>query len=1165
MITRTLFKLLFWLCAVFSFQLAAAQAPNISYPSPQVYTINQSINPVLPVNSGGAVTGTSASTVIALTFNMYTHVFTVDGAGNIYVADPFSNTIEVHKVDGSTSTIKVGVLHPYAMAVDRGGKYLYSIDYLDLSIWKTDLMTGTASKFSSETSNDIAVDASGNIYLIQQTGIVKLLPDGSNKTTISPAFKYYGGAHLAVNAAGTLVYWTNAITNEVFQLNTLTHVVTTIAVSTPLYQMYASICTDDEGNLYGINTDASVEKFDALTLSKTTLLATRYGKTKGTGPFANNFVPLRGINLALDNSGNIYLLDADNNIPQIEKISNLKYSIDKPLPAGLVFDTETGQISGTPTTGSAAATYTITAYNASGNSITTFSLEVKDPLAASPPKISYPTPNVYSVNQAIVQLVPVNTGGLPTATTSLTTLINNLNYSTAIATDASGNVYINSSTKKAIEIIAPNGSRSSLNISVSYPYKLAVDRAGKYLYGVDYLTSNLWKIDIATGSAVNIGSGNNYLNVTTDAAGNVYALQKQGIEKITPNGQITTINLHSFSFIPGIAVNAAGTTLYYTEPASTKIYQVDVATGQISSFSINLPNFGTYTALTAANDGSLYFAANGQFLLYKYDISTGTLTKSASNTPGDAVDLETDNNGNVYMLNATTYNQSVEKVSGSKYTIDKPLPAGLVFDPATGIISGTPTVASPATNYTVTAYNSFGSSSAIVNIKVNAALQPSIINFPPPTTATMDLNGALQTDATSTNNETPITYTSSNPDVAYVGNDGNVYVIDIGYTTITAYQKGNDNYLPATPVPQFYTFKLFQVIDFPAIATKSTCDVSFSANALSNSDVIPLTYTSSNPAVATVSATGQITILAPGTVTITANQDEGPLYIKAQPVSRTFTVVPLITPSLTITPTTYDKCQGENLLFTANPVNAGTKPTYQWSVNGINAGSNQATFNSSTLKTGDVVTCIVTNNDGCKPVASAVSNTATVTINPNISITASISSSTTGAVLSGVPVTFTAAITPATGPQLYYNWQVNGISTGGNSPTFTSSTLADKDVVSCTITATGKCVITPSVNTNTIMVHINTQRIAEIVIPNTFTPNGDGVNDVWNIPGLLAYNDCNMTIYNRYGEAVHQSIGYRQPWDGTKNGSQVPTGVYYYIINFRNSSAVLSGSITVLR
>ncbi|HVS93074.1 MAG TPA: gliding motility-associated C-terminal domain-containing protein [Mucilaginibacter sp.] len=87
----------------------------------------------------------------------------------------------------------------------------------------------------------------------------------------------------------------------------------------------------------------------------------------------------------------------------------------------------------------------------------------------------------------------------------------------------------------------------------------------------------------------------------------------------------------------------------------------------------------------------------------------------------------------------------------------------------------------------------------------------------------------------------------------------------------------------------------------------------------------------------------------------------------------------------------------------------------------------------------------------------------------------------------------------------------------------------------------------------------------KITIPNAFTPNGDGVNDYWNIAALVTYPESLTTIYTRDGQQVYKSIGYAQPWDGTANGSPVPTGTYYYIIDLKNGTSPISGWVVVTR
>lgn len=86
-----------------------------------------------------------------------------------------------------------------------------------------------------------------------------------------------------------------------------------------------------------------------------------------------------------------------------------------------------------------------------------------------------------------------------------------------------------------------------------------------------------------------------------------------------------------------------------------------------------------------------------------------------------------------------------------------------------------------------------------------------------------------------------------------------------------------------------------------------------------------------------------------------------------------------------------------------------------------------------------------------------------------------------------------------------------------------------------------------------------------ITIPNTFSPNGDGINEVWNIAGLDTYVKPVIRVFNRYGNQVYKSTGYASPWNGTNNGEPLPVGTYYYLIDLNNNTPALSGWIWLMR
>ncbi len=76
-----------------------------------------------------------------------------------------------------------------------------------------------------------------------------------------------------------------------------------------------------------------------------------------------------------------------------------------------------------------------------------------------------------------------------------------------------------------------------------------------------------------------------------------------------------------------------------------------------------------------------------------------------------------------------------------------------------------------------------------------------------------------------------------------------------------------------------------------------------------------------------------------------------------------------------------------------------------------------------------------------------------------------------------------------------------------------------------------------------------------LVIPNVVTPNGDGLNDVWEITNIEGFPDAVIKIFNRWGTLVWESHGYRKSWDGTnyRNGQLLPDGTYFYVIELNSS------------
>lgn len=100
--------------------------------------------------------------------------------------------------------------------------------------------------------------------------------------------------------------------------------------------------------------------------------------------------------------------------------------------------------------------------------------------------------------------------------------------------------------------------------------------------------------------------------------------------------------------------------------------------------------------------------------------------------------------------------------------------------------------------------------------------------------------------------------------------------------------------------------------------------------------------------------------------------------------------------------------------------------------------------------------------------------------------------------------------------------------------------------------------------TDDVMVEI----VRRIAPPNTFTPNGDGYNDVWEIAGIADYPGAEVVIHDRWGQIVFRSNGYRDPWDGTNKGRVLSVGTYYYHIKLNQregNSPPYTGFVTIVR
>lgn len=87
-----------------------------------------------------------------------------------------------------------------------------------------------------------------------------------------------------------------------------------------------------------------------------------------------------------------------------------------------------------------------------------------------------------------------------------------------------------------------------------------------------------------------------------------------------------------------------------------------------------------------------------------------------------------------------------------------------------------------------------------------------------------------------------------------------------------------------------------------------------------------------------------------------------------------------------------------------------------------------------------------------------------------------------------------------------------------------------------------------------------------VSIANSFSPNGDDINDTWSVSKWQNYPDFKLFVYNRWGQLVHSQKGEYIPWDGKQLGVDLPVATYYYVFYYSSDKEdIEKGSVTIMR
>jgi gliding motility-associated-like protein len=220
---------------------------------------------------------------------------------------------------------------------------------------------------------------------------------------------------------------------------------------------------------------------------------------------------------------------------------------------------------------------------------------------------------------------------------------------------------------------------------------------------------------------------------------------------------------------------------------------------------------------------------------------------------------------------------------------------------------------------------------------------------------------------------------------------------------------------------------------------------------------------------------------------------------------------------------------------------SGVPGTGVFSGNGVSTGGS---FNPSVAGVGShIIRYTFTATNGCNTFKEQ-----TVVVNPTPNITAGPDRT----VLEGGSAVLLASSTTA---GVTYLWAP---ATWLSATTIAQPTSSPLDDITYTITAT---TIKGCKASDQVFVKV----LKSPQVPNVFTPNGDRINDTWEIPFLNTYIGCTVEVYNRYGQNVYRNTGYDRPWDGTFGGKPLPMGTYYYIIEPKNGRKPITGYVDIVR
>jgi gliding motility-associated-like protein len=230
-------------------------------------------------------------------------------------------------------------------------------------------------------------------------------------------------------------------------------------------------------------------------------------------------------------------------------------------------------------------------------------------------------------------------------------------------------------------------------------------------------------------------------------------------------------------------------------------------------------------------------------------------------------------------------------------------------------------------------------------------------------------------------------------------------------------------------------------------------------------------------------------------------------------------VIVLPAPNITINSSATNVCSGTPVNFWAVTSNSVPNQVFQWMLNGSPVGSGSENFSTSSLNSGDVVTCILSGST-C---GADTSNAINISINGNTTPEATITASELN-ICKGSPVVFTASGTPASITN--YQWKKNGVNVGTNQATWSDNTLTGSDIIQCELGFSGTCLSSPIALSNSISIQVEIPPQANLGTDKGFCPGGSQLINAGNYDHYLWNNGATSSSITVNTPGVYSVIAY---------------------------------------